>query len=138
MLYLRLILLFVVTLACSVSRPNVAWLPFPFLDSHAADFSSTPGSPMPLYQPRKDSSRRARIGGQSRGTETAAPLLIPLVPDHIAFTIKHDPSLCWYLSMHTAQPVTVTVVDSRGIRPILEQSLPSPLRAGIHCTRPLE
>lgn len=31
--------------------------------------------------------------------------------------------------------MTLTVVDSRGIRPIFEQSLSSPVRAGIHCIR---
>ncbi len=76
------------------------------------------------------------MGGQSRAAEAGDPLLIALVPDHIAFTLKNDPALCWYLSMHTSRPITVTVVDSRGIRPILEQSIPSPVGAGIHCTRP--
>jgi hypothetical protein len=65
-------------------------------------------------------------------------MLIALVPDHVAFTVKNDPALCWYLSANTARPMTLTVVDSRGIRPILEQSLPSPVSAGIHCMRPRE
>jgi hypothetical protein len=37
--------------------------------------------------------------------------------------------------MSTSRPLTFTVVDSRGIRPILEESLPSPVHAGIHCIR---
>ena len=44
-------------------------------------------------------------------------MLIALVPDHITFTVKNDPALCWYLSLPTSRPVTLTVVDSRGIRP---------------------
>ncbi len=136
MLSLKLTLLVVAAVMWLVAWQRLAWLPFTLPDSHAADLVTPPESRMPQYKPRKDSAPRARIGGQSRGAETGVPLLIALVPDHIAFTIKGDPSLCWYLSMHTTQPVTITVVDSRGIRPILEQSLPSPVRAGIHCTRP--
>lgn len=104
----------------------------------AANLVAPPEVRMPQYKPRREAGPRARIGGQSRAAETGDPLLIALVPDHIAFTIKNDPALCWYLSMHTSRPITVTVVDSRGIRPILEQSIPSPVNAGIHCTRPRE
>ncbi|MBS0171785.1 MAG: DUF928 domain-containing protein [Nitrospira sp.] len=63
-------------------------------------------------------------------------VLIALVPDHVAFTVKNDPTLCWYQSLRTPQPMMLTVVDSRGIRPILEHSFPSPVRAGIHCLKP--
>jgi uncharacterized protein DUF928 len=62
-----------------------------------------------------------------------APSLIALVPDHIAFTIKNDTSLCWYLSSQTSRPATFTVTDSQRILPILETSLPTPIPAGIHC-----
>ena len=88
---------------------------------------------MPIYKPRKESTIHARIGGPSRGQDAAAPSLIALVPDHIAFTIKNDTSLCWYLSVQTSRPVTVTVADSQRILPILETSLSPPIRAGIHC-----
>jgi hypothetical protein len=90
---------------------------------------------MPIYKPRRENAARARIGGNSRGAGSDAPQLIALVPDHIAFTIKSDPALCWYLSTETSRPITLTVVDARGIRPVLEHSLPSPIRAGIHCVR---
>ena len=87
---------------------------------------------MPIYKPRKGTIH-GRIGGPSRGQDAAAPSLIALVPDHIAFTIKNDTSLCWYLSTPTSRPVTVTVAHSQRILPILETSLPPPVRAGIHC-----
>jgi hypothetical protein len=105
------------------------------LQMGAAAETTAPAAHMPVYKPRKENTSRARIGGSTRGASAEAPQLIALVPDHIAFTIKSDPSLCWYLSMNTSRPVTFTVVDSRGIRPILEESLPSPIRAGIHCVR---
>ena len=138
MVPLKVTLLLVVTAIWLIAWHGVAWLPMTLPQGDAADPVIAPDLRMPLYKPRKDGAPRARIGGQSRGADTGDPLLIALVPDHIAFTIKNDPALCWYLSMHTAQPVTFTVVDSRGIRPILEQPLPSPVRAGIHCTKPRE
>lgn len=138
MVSIKLTLLLVVTAIWLVSWHGVAWFPVPHLHGDAADLAAPPETRMPLYNPRKDSGQRARIGGQSRGGENEEPVLTALVPDHIAFTVKNDPALCWYLSMHTSRPMTITVVDSRGIRPVLEQSLPSPVRAGIHCTRPHE
>ncbi|HJR75373.1 MAG TPA: DUF928 domain-containing protein [Nitrospiraceae bacterium] len=90
---------------------------------------------MPIYNPPKESTPRARIGGHSRGSDAAAPSLIALVPDHIGFTMKHDTALCWYLQRQTSRPLTLTVTDSQRLLPILEQALPSPSRAGIHCAR---
>ena len=134
----RVTLLFTLAASWLVAWQGPLWVPVTSLPIDAANLVPAPESRMPLYQPRKDFGPRARIGGQSRGAESGNPLLIALVPDHIAFTIKHDPALCWYLSMHTSRPVTITVVDARGFRPILEQSLPSPVGAGIHCVRPRE
>lgn len=103
--------------------------------AYAEDLVPLSNVRMPVYKPRRQNAPRARIGGNSRGSNGDGPQLIALVPDHIAFTIKSDPSLCWYLSVNTSQPITFTVVDSRGIRPVLEQLLPSPVQAGIHCMR---
>jgi hypothetical protein len=88
---------------------------------------------MPIYKPRKYSSPRARIGGHTRGSDAAAPSLIALVQDHIGFTMKHDTAVCWYLQNQTSQPLTLTVTDSHRLLPILEKSLSSPSRAGVHC-----
>ena len=88
---------------------------------------------MPIYKPRKESTIHARLGGHSRGQGSEAPSLIALVPDHVGFTIKNDTALCWHLSVQSSRPVTVTVADSQRVLPILETSLPPPMRAGIHC-----
>ncbi len=61
-----------------------------------------------------------------------------LVPDHLAFTVKTDPTLCWYQLLRTCPPMVLTVVDSLCIRPILERSLRSPVCQCIHCLRPRE
>lgn len=136
MFCLRITLLLAFSIAWLLAWYSVVWLPVTPSQVDAANLVTPAESSMPTYKPRKDSGPRARIGGQTRAAETGDPLLIALVPDHIAFTLKNDPALCWYLSMHTSRPITITVVDSRGIRPILEQSIPSPVGAGIHCIKP--
>ena len=136
MLNMKVILLCALTIVCATAVPALIWPPLTFLKSYAETLvTAADDLPMPVYKPRKQDSPRARIGGQTRGAETDTPVLIALVPDHVGFTIKNDPSLCWYISQQTSKPVMFTVVDSRGIRPILERSLPTPVRAGIHCVR---
>jgi hypothetical protein len=95
--------------------------------------AAAPERPLPAYKPRKDSVPRARIGGSARGGEPGDPALVALVPDHVGLTLKSDPSLCWFLSQPTTQPLTLTILDSRAIKPILETTLPSPARPGLQC-----
>lgn len=135
--YRRALFLFVFAITWPTSWPE---LPFTLsAPGHvAAESAASSDRQLPVYKPRKADTPRARIGGQGRGVDAGAPVLIALVPDHIAFTVKTDPTLCWYQSLHTSRPMILTVVDSRGIRPVLEQSLPSPVRHGIHCLRPRE
>jgi hypothetical protein len=96
--------------------------------------SDVTGAPrIPTYKAPRASSPRARIGGHPRGSDRDAPHLIALVPDHIGFTLKSNPSLCWYLSQSTTRPVQFTILDSRGIRPLVEQPLSSPTHPGFQC-----
>jgi hypothetical protein len=133
MLHARPTLLAVLVLLLVIGFQSTARSPLAAVESYAEETFDSSQMPLPDYKPRKENGPRARIGGQSRGMEGDVPLLVALVPDHVAYTIKNDPSLCWYLSRQTSNQLTVTLVDSRGIRPILEESLPSPLGAGIHC-----
>jgi hypothetical protein len=124
-----------VTLLWILTVQSAGWSALAVADTAALDPATSSDVPMPTYKPRESNMPRARIGGKTRGSDSEAPFLIALVPDHIAFTIKQDPALCWYLSRHTSRPLTITVVDSRGIRPILERPLPDSRHAGIHCIR---
>ena len=135
--YLRVCFLLAFTITW-LTGGHTSRLPFGSPGSIAAEPVATSEWPLPEYRPRKTDAPRARLGGQNRGSEVGAPVLIALVPDHVAFTVKNDPTLCWYQSVHTSRPMVLTVVDSRGIRPILEHSLPLPVRQGIRCLRPRE
>ena len=118
-----------------IYKPRKDSTPPARIGSYASEGIVSTDTDMPIYKPRKDSAPRARIGGQIRGSDGAVPSLIALVPDHIGFTMKHDTALCWYLERQTSHPLTLTVTDSKRLLPILEKSLPSPSRAGIHCAR---
>lgn len=120
-----------------IYKPRKNSTPRARIGDAASDGILPPNTEMPIYKPPKEKeiTPRARIGGQSRGLDAAAPSLIALVPDHIGFTMKHDTALCWYLQRQTSHALTLTVTDSQRLLPILEQSLPSPSRAGVHCAR---
>jgi hypothetical protein len=117
-----------------IYKPRKESAPPARIGNYASDGMVSTDADMPLYKPRKDRAPRARIGGQIRGSDGAVPSLIALVPDHIGFTMKHDTAVCWYLEKPTSHPLTLTVTDAQRFLPILEQSLPSPSRSGIHCT----
>lgn len=93
--------------------------------------SDDPG--MPQYKPRKESTPRARLDGDLRGSDAQNPVVVALVPDHVGLTLKAQPSLCWYLSQKTSLPITFTLLDPRVIRPILEATIPASTHPGVQC-----
>lgn len=88
-------------------------------------------SELPVYNPPKRISPRARVGGELRGTEGSDPELVALVPDHVALTIRETPVLNWFLSKQTSHPVHFTLVDSRSIKPVYEAPISSPKEPGV-------
>src|SRR5574341_1289498 len=74
----------------------------------------------PVYAPPKKLTPRARVGGTLRGTEGKDPEIVPLVPDHVAFTVKKTPTLNWFLSKPTTYPIQFTINSVQQVRPIYE------------------
>ncbi|THJ17018.1 MAG: DUF928 domain-containing protein [Nitrospira sp. CG24E] len=93
---------------------------------------STENVPLPLYQPPKKLTPRARVGGGLRGTDGSDPVLVALVPDHVGLTVKKTPVLNWFLSKPTTYPLKFTLIDIRSVTPLHEAPIPTPARAGIH------
>ena len=52
----------------------------------ASQSGSKNNEPLPLYQPPKKLTPRARVGGGLRGTDGTDPVLVALVPDHVGLT----------------------------------------------------
>ena len=91
----------------------------------------TDNAPLPLYQPPKKLTPRARVGGGLRGTDGSDPVLVALVPDHVGLTVKKTPVLNWFLSKPTTYPLKFTLIDIRSVTPLHEGLIPTPAHAGI-------
>lgn len=99
-------------------------------DAEAATTASS-GDQIPLYQPPKKFTPRARVGGELRGTEGSDPEVQALVPDHVGMTSSEKPVLNWYLSKETSKEVRFTLIDDKSVRPLFEAPIPTPKQPGI-------
>ena len=97
-----------------------------------AQSAPTEDVPLPLYQPPKKLTPRARVGGGLRGTDGSDPVLVALVPDHVGLTVKKSPVLNWFLSKPTTYPLRFTLIDLRSVMPLHEVLIPTPDHAGVH------
>jgi hypothetical protein len=59
------------------------------------------------------------------------PFIAALVPDHTGLTTSAQPTLYWYLSKPTTYKVQFTLIDDKGIEPIIEEYLKD-VGEGIH------
>ena len=96
-----------------------------------AQSGPTEDAPLPLYQPPKKLTPRARVGGGLRGTDGSDPVLVALVPDHVGLTVKKAPVLNWFLSKPTTYPLKFTLIDIRSVTPLHEGLIPAPVHAGV-------
>jgi hypothetical protein len=105
---------------------------FLLLSTRLSLFAADAG--VPVYNPPSRGAPGGRIGGGTRGGGNIFVLSV-LAPDHSGFTISEQPSLYWFISKPTALPIELTVMDSQGIKPLLETKLPSPAEPGIQRVR---
>lgn len=82
------------------------------------------------YKPPVRGAPARRVGGSSRGTEQALPSLGLLAPDHVGYTVSAQPVLYWYLSKSTSVRIELTVIDDKGINPLVERTV-SDVQPGI-------
>ena len=97
----------------------------------ASQSGSTEDVPLPLYQPPKKLTPRARVGGGLRGTDGSDPVIVALVPDHVGLTVKKAPILNWFLSRPTTYPLKFTLIDIRLVTPLHEGPIPTPDHQGV-------
>jgi Domain of Unknown Function (DUF928) len=91
----------------------------------------TDNAPLPLYQPPRKLTPRARVGGGLRGMDGSDPVIEALVPDHVGLTVKKTPVLNWFLSKPTIYPTKFTLVNVGSVTPLHEGLIPTPAHAGI-------
>jgi hypothetical protein len=77
---------------------------------------------------------KTRVGkGGSRGEPGAGSATVTLlVPEHVAYTSREQPTLYWHLSGSMPRPVVVTITGLEDVQPLLEKTLAGPHAAGIH------
>ena len=91
-----------------------------------------PANSAPVYTPPQRGAPQRRVGGSSRGIESALPRVILLVPDHVGLTVSENPPLYWYLSKPTTVRVEVTLIDDKGETPLIEYAVTNAKGPAVH------
>ncbi len=77
---------------------------------------------------------RVATGG-TRSSNNGFPVVTLLVPEHVALTVKEQPTLYWHISEATRKPVVLTLIDPDTVKPLLEEPLQGPIPRGIHALK---
>ena len=85
-----------------------------------------------VWTPPVDGAPRVRVAGGVRGT-TALPTPMALVPEHVALTTRHAPSLFWHIDAGVPEGTRLffTLVEETEGLPLVEAELARPAKAGI-------
>lgn len=84
----------------------------------------------PEYKPPVRGAPARRVGGSSRGAEEL-PYVAVIAPDHVGHTVSEQPALYWFVSKRSPVRVEITLIDSSGVKPVVETSITS-AEPGIH------
>ena len=90
-----------------------------------------PAAGKPVYRPPMMGAPSLRVGGGSRGGTGSDATLAALVPDHVGFTTKADPSLFWYQSKPANARLEITVVEPKKPKPLARMQAKNASRTGI-------
>jgi len=99
--------------------------------------SQTQKPKIPVYKPprRGAPAPERRMGGGTRGTNKSLPVVSVLAPGHTGLTVQEQPALYWFASAVVDAPIELTVIDEKGIQPVLETRLAPPTQAGVQRVR---
>ena len=89
-----------------------------------------------VYKPPFRGAPVGRVGG---GTRSDVPdrtvVLSVLTPDHTGLTTHEQPSLFWFVSQPTKNPVELTMLEDKSKKTILEKQLAAPIGPGVQRVR---
>ena len=97
---------------------------------------TAPGTP--VYKPPKRGVPSGRIGGGTRGSGDNAAIISVLAPDHVGLTTQEQPTLYWYISKPTTDPVELAIIHYQGGQQsatLVEMRIPLPVQAGVQRIR---
>ncbi len=96
---------------------------------------SPPPDAKVVYNPPKRGAPDGRVAGGTRGAGPEGPVLSALAPDHTGLTVREQPTLFWYLSKATTQPLLLTITDDQVGPPLIDTRLTPPIPPGIQGVR---
>lgn len=74
----------------------------------------------PVYTPPFRGAPSRRVGGSTRSTGQALPVVSVIAPDHVGLTTSAQPVLYWFISKPTKVRLEITLIDESGVKPMLE------------------
>jgi hypothetical protein len=101
----------------------------------ASEQKSSPPVGPPIYQPPLRGAPGGRVGGGTRGIGEELIALFALAPNHVALTVREQPTLYWYLSKPAKYPIKLTIIKEKDTHPLLETRIPLPSQPGIYPLR---
>jgi len=75
------------------------------------------------------------VAGGTRGVGDELPFICVLAPDHTGLTVREQPQLYWFLSETTTYPIEFTLIESWGVKPLLETALDPSAKPGFQSVR---
>ncbi|MEO5357610.1 MAG: DUF928 domain-containing protein [Nitrospirae bacterium YQR-1] len=90
-------------------------------------------NPLITYKPPMLGAPSVRVAAGTRSVEGDSAVLLALVPDHVGFTTKTQPSLCWYVSKPVKSKIEISLSAAKAIKPLLEKEMAEPSAGGIFC-----
>lgn len=100
------------------------------LASGAPAQEAAQSSGTPEYKPPVRGAPARRVGGSSRGAESL-PFVAVIAPDHVGYTVSEQPALYWFISKASPVRVEITLIDSSGVKPVVEASV-ARAEPGVH------
>jgi hypothetical protein len=89
---------------------------------------------VPIYKPPIRGAPGGRVGGGTRGTDQTFVLSV-VAPNHTGLTTQEQPELFWYLSKAISTPMEFTLMDDKGVKPLIEATLGVTSQPGIQRVR---
>ena len=100
----------------------------------AASQGSGGGEQGALYRPPSRGAPVVRVGAGSRGVNDGekVPILMALVPEHLALSASEQPVLYWFISSPHPGDVQVSISREDRVDPVFETNLGPAVAAGFH------
>jgi hypothetical protein len=97
--------------------------------------ASPPPDAKVVYNPPKRGAPDGRVAGGTRGAGPEGPVLSALAPDHTGLTVREQPTLFWFLSNATTQPLQLTITNDQAGPPLIDTRITPPIPPGIQGVR---